>query len=141
MKNRFKKWRLPEFDKKGITEWNWMCQHPEKLKLGKYVDIGAFSYLNAKYGIELHDYVQIGSHCSLYTISTIDNKKGKILLKKNVRLGTHSVVVPTVTIGRNSIIGAFSFVNKDIPDNVLAYGIPVKIIRKLTRKEINLKII
>jgi galactoside O-acetyltransferase len=39
--------------------------------------------------------------------------------------------MPGVTIGENTIIGAHSFVNKDIPDNVLAYGSPVKIIKSL----------
>jgi acetyltransferase-like isoleucine patch superfamily enzyme len=71
----------------------------------------------------------------LYSVSTIDNKKGKIVIKNNARIGTHSVVMPGITIGKNSIVGAFSFVNKDIPDNVLACGIPVKIIRKLTKEE------
>jgi acetyltransferase-like isoleucine patch superfamily enzyme len=44
--------------------------------------------------------------------------------------------MPGVTIGENAVIGAFSFVNTDIPDNTLAYGIPAKKIRKLTKKEI-----
>jgi acetyltransferase-like isoleucine patch superfamily enzyme len=39
--------------------------------------------------------------------------------------------MPGVTIGENAIIGAFSFVNKDIPDNVVAVGVPIKIIKKL----------
>ena len=39
--------------------------------------------------------------------------------------------MPGVTVGKNSIIGAYSFVNKDIPDNVLAYGTPCKIIKSL----------
>ena len=43
--------------------------------------------------------------------------------------GAHSVVMPGVSIGKNSIIGACSFVNKDIPNNVIAYGIPVKVVR------------
>lgn len=136
MRNQFKNWKPPKFDKDGMTKWNWMCQYHENLKLGKYVDIGAFSYINAKYGIELHNCVQIGSHCSLYSISTIDDKKGKIIIKKGARIGTHSIVMPGVTIGRNSVIGAFSFVNKDIPDNVLVFGIPVKIVRRLTEREI-----
>lgn len=34
-KDRFKNWKPPEFDEKGITRWNWMCQYPENLKLGK----------------------------------------------------------------------------------------------------------
>lgn len=135
-KNRFTNWKYPKFDENNMTKWNWMCQHHDKLQLGKCVDVGAFTYINAKCGVNLENYVQIGSHCSLYSISSIDNKEGKITLKKNSRLGAHSVVMPGVIIGENSIIGAFSFVNIDIPDNSLAYGIPVKIIRKLTIEEI-----
>lgn len=133
---RFKSWRPPTFDEKCMTKWNWMCQYHENLKLGKYVDIGAFTYMNAKYGLEIEDYVQIGSHCSIYSHSTIDDKKGKIVIKRNARIGAHSVIMPGVTIGKNSIIGAFSFVNKEVPDNVMTYGIPVKIVRKLTEEEI-----
>ena len=135
-KKRFTKWKQPTFDKNDTTQWNWMCQHHKNLKLGNSVDIGAFTYINAKKGVTMGDYVQIGSHCSLYSISTIDNKEGNIILKKNCRVGTHSVVMPGVTIGENAVIGAFSFVNTDIPDNTLAYGIPAKKIRKLTKKEI-----
>ena len=133
---RFIKWKQPTFDKNDTTQWNWMCQHHKNLKLGNSVDIGAFTYINAKKGVTMGDYVQIGSHCSLYSISTIDNKEGNIILKKNCRIGTHSVVMPGVTIGENAVIGAFSFVNTDIPDNTLAYGIPAKKIRKLSKKEI-----
>jgi acetyltransferase-like isoleucine patch superfamily enzyme len=38
--------------------------------------------------------------------------------------------MPGVTVGENSIIGAFSFVNKDIPDNAIATGIPIKIMKR-----------
>jgi acetyltransferase-like isoleucine patch superfamily enzyme len=41
--------------------------------------------------------------------------------------------MPGVTIGKNAVVGAHSFVNKDIPDNVVAFGIPVKIIKPLER--------
>ena len=75
--------------------------------------------------------MQIGSHCAIYSISTIDNKEGQVILKKNCRIGSHSVVMPGVTIGENSVIGAFSFVNKDIPPNVAAAGVPAKVIKKL----------
>jgi acetyltransferase-like isoleucine patch superfamily enzyme len=135
MNNRVRNWKPPKFDKNGMTKWGWKCQHHKNLKLGTSVDIGSFTYINAKYRVELEREVQIGSHCSLYSISTIDNKKGRILVKKNARIGAHSVVMPGITIGKNSIIGAFSFVNKDIPDNSLAYGVPVRIINS-TRKSI-----
>ena len=53
------------------------------------------------------------------------------MLKKNCRIGSHSVIMPGITIGENSIIGALSYVNRDIPDNVVAFGVPVKIKKKL----------
>ena len=133
---RFKNWKPPKIEEGKLTKWNWMVQHKNNLKLGKNVDIGAFTYINAKYGVIIEDNVQIGSHCSIYSISTIDNKKGKVRIKKNAKIGSHSVIMPGVTIGENSIIGAFSFVKKDIPDNVLTYGIPARVIRRLTEEEI-----
>ena len=134
---RFSEWTYPEIDDGKPTKFNWVVQYKKNFTLGFRTDIGAFTYINAQHGVTLEDHVQIGSHCSLYSISTIDNKQGSILLKKNCRIGTHSVVMPGVTIGENSIVGAFSFVTRDIPDNVLAYGIPARTIRPLTEKEKN----
>jgi len=99
--------------------------------LGKNTDIGAFTYINATEGCVAEDGVKIGSHCSIYSVSTIDGRKGKIVLKKNCKIGTHSVIMPGVTVGENSIIGALSFVNKDIPDNVIAFGIPAKVVKNI----------
>ncbi len=129
--SRFSEWKPPKFTKAGMTKWNWMCQYHENLELSPSTDIGAFTYINAKYGVKIERGVEIGSHCSIYSWSTIDDKKGRVTIEENAKIGSHSLVMPGVTVGHNSIIGAFSFVNKDIPPNVLAYGIPVKIIREL----------
>ena len=120
-----KKWEQPSFNEQGMTKWGWMCLHHNNLQLGKNTDIGAFTLINAIHGVEIEDNVQIGSHCSLYSLSTIDIKKGKITIKENAKIGTHSVIMPGITIGKNSVIGAFSFVNKDVPDNARALGIPI----------------
>lgn len=132
MENRFKNWREPEIEEGKLTKYDWLIQNKQGLKLGKYTDIGAFTYINAKYGVIIEDNVQVGSHCSIYSVSTIDNKKGKVTLKKNCKIGSHSLIMPGVTVGENSIIGAFSFVDKDIPDNVVAFGVPVKIQKELS---------
>lgn len=131
MEKRFKNWQMPEIEEGRSTKYNWVVQNKNGLQLGKYTDIGAFTYINAKNGVVIEDEVQIGSHCSIYSVSTIDNKDAKVILKKNCRIGTHSVLMPGVTVGENSIIGAMSFVNKDIPANVVAFGIPAKVIRKI----------
>lgn len=135
MQGRFKNWRKPKIEEGKLTKYNWLVQCKKNLKLGYKTDIGAFTYINAKYGVVIEDFVQIGAHCSIYSFSTIDNKKGEVVLKKNCRVGAHSMVMPGITIGENSIIGAFSFINKDIPKNTLAFGIPVKIAKKLSKKE------
>ena len=136
MKERFKHWKFPRIEESKLTKYKWLVQHKRKLKLGCKTDIGAFTYINAKNGVILEDYVQIGSHCSIYSVSTIDKKEGEVILKRNASIGSHSVIMPGVTIGENSMIGAFSFVNRNIPKNTLAFGVPVRIVRKRTAKEI-----
>jgi len=133
MKKRFENWVYPKVEEVKLTKYNWMVQHKKKLKLGKKTDIGAFTYINAKNGVIIEDNVQVGSHCSIYSVSTIDGKEGEVVLKRNCKIGSHSVIMPGIMVGENSIIGAFSFVNKDIPKNVIAFGVPVKIIRKLKK--------
>lgn len=128
---RFSDWIYPEINEGKLTKYNWVVQHRDNLRLGYKTDIGAFTYINAKNGVVIEDFVQIGSHCSIYSVSTIDNKEGQVKLRKNCKIGSHSVVMPGVTIGENSIVGAFSFVDKDIPDNVIAVGVPAKVIKKI----------
>jgi len=131
MEHRFSNWRYPEIKDSELTEYKWMVQNVEGLKLGYKTDIGAFTYINAECEVIIEDYVQIGSHCSIYSVSTIDKKKGKVILKRNCKIGSHSVIMPDVTIGENSIVGAFSFVNKDIPPDSIAIGVPAKVIKHL----------
>ena len=133
--DRFSNWIYPDIKNGKPTKYNWIVQNLEGFDLGSDTDIGAFSYINALYGVVIEDNVQIGSHCSIYSVSTIDISFGRILLKNNSRIGSHSTILPGVSIGKNSIIGAHSLVNKDIPDNVVAFGVPVKVVRKLKNNE------
>jgi len=133
MEKRFKHWKYPDMKEGKRTKYNWLVQHLKNLKLGYRTDIGAFTYINAKNGVVIGDDAEIGSHCSIYSVSTIDGKEGKVVLERNCKVGSHCVVMPGVTIGQNSIIGAFSFINRDIPPDAIAYGVPVKI-RKKVRK-------
>jgi len=125
---RFKKWEYPVIEEGKLTKDSARGQHKGKLKGGYKTDIGAFTYINAKNGVTIERHVQIGSHCAIYSISTIDGKEGPVFLKKNCRIGSHSVVMPGVTVGENSVVGAFSFVNKDVPANAVAFGVPAKVV-------------
>ena len=125
------KWEKPVIEDGKLTKFNYIVQYPENLKIGNSFDIGSFTYINSKFGVEIQDNVQIGSHCSIYSHSTIDNKKGPIILKKNCKIGTHSTIMPNVTIGENSIVAAYSFVTQNISDNELWSGIPAKFKSKI----------
>ena len=126
-----KKWVKPIIKHGKMTEYNYIVQYPEKLKIGKNFDIGEFTYINSISGVIIDDYVQIGSHCSIYSNSTIDKKSGPIHLKKNCKIGSHSTIMPNVIIGENSVVGAYSFVNQNVPDNEMWVGIPIKFKMKL----------
>jgi acetyltransferase-like isoleucine patch superfamily enzyme len=132
--DRFTNWKYPDIEDGKPTKYNWVVQNLDGLDLGFQTDIGTFSYINALYGVVIKDNVQIGSHCSIYSVSTIDNSSGKVVLKNNCRIGSHSTILPGVSIGKNSIIGAHSLVNKDIPDNVVAFGVPAKVVRSLNNE-------
>jgi maltose O-acetyltransferase len=59
-----------------------------------------------------------------------------VILEANVWLAARVIVLPGVTIGQNSVVGAGSVVTRDIPPNVLAAGIPAKVIRPLRSSDV-----
>lgn len=73
-----------------------------------------------------------GMHPSQRTVLS----SGPITLEEDVWLGANVTVCGNVTIGKGSIIAAGSVVTKDIPSYVVAGGIPCKVIRPITEKDI-----
>ncbi|WP_439424961.1 sugar O-acetyltransferase [Oenococcus alcoholitolerans] len=95
--------------------------------------------------ITIGDNVLIGPYTGIYTGGhSIDpelrTKTGAeyafpVTIEDNVWLGANVTVTPGVTIGKNSVIGAGSVVTKDIPENVVAYGNPAQVARKINKKD------
>ncbi|MCC8023889.1 MAG: sugar O-acetyltransferase [Clostridium sp.] len=56
-------------------------------------------------------------------------------IKDNVWIGGGSIILPGVTIGENSVVGAGSIVNRSIPANCVAVGNPCKVIRTFNNKK------
>ncbi len=111
-------------------------------KIGKNCKISSHSFICE--GVTIEDNVFIGHAVKFindkYPRSTTNDGKlqteddwtvEKTLIKKGASIGTGSVILSNITIGENSIIGAGSVVTKNIPDNVIAYGNPCKVIRKI----------
>jgi len=126
---RFGDWKPPVIPEGKPTEWGWVVRHADRFTLGRLTDIGAFTYIQARNGVTIEDGVQVGSHCAIYSVSTIDGKEGPVLLKRNCRIGSHCVVMPGVTIGEGATVGACSFVTKDVPAGATAFGVPARVRR------------
>ena len=59
-----------------------------------------------------------------------------VVIKDHVWIGSNVTIVPGVTIGENSVIGAGSVVTKDIPANVVACGVPCRVMREITDEDL-----
>lgn len=57
-------------------------------------------------------------------------KKG-VIIKNNAWIGTGAIIMPNITVGEFSIIGAGSVVTKDVPPYTVVAGVPAKVIRTL----------
>jgi len=106
------------------------------VKVGKNCWIGPNVVLDGSAGLEIGDYVSISAGVQVYSHDSVKwaisaGKKSyeyaKTIIESNVYIGPNVIIQKGVKIGNRVIIGANSFVNKDIPDNSKAYGSPVKI--------------
>lgn len=61
--------------------------------------------------------------------------QGNVRIEENAFIGPGAIITDGISIGSGSIIGAGSVVTKNIPSNMVAYGAPAKVIRKLERPE------
>jgi sugar O-acyltransferase (sialic acid O-acetyltransferase NeuD family) len=95
-----------------------------KVSIAAHTTIGDFVSINRHVSIGHH--TNIGNYCS---INPGVNIAGNVTIGEGTTIGMGTNILHTVKIGKNSIIGSGSVVTKDIPDNVVAYGSPCKIIR------------
>ena len=68
------------------------------------------------------------------TMSAQGYMNAPISVEDDVWIGFQAVILPGITIGRGSIIGTSAVVTKDVPENVVAAGVPAKVIKKIDEK-------
>ncbi len=110
------------------------------VKIGKDTWIGPFTVLDGSGKLEIGDNCSISSGAQIYTHDSIDkrvsNHKGvikreKTVIKNSCYIGPLSVIKKGITIGNNSIIGALSYVNKDVSPFTIVAGTPAKVVGKI----------
>jgi UDP-2-acetamido-3-amino-2,3-dideoxy-glucuronate N-acetyltransferase len=111
-------------------------------KIGKNVKVSSHTFICE--GVTIEDNVFVGHNVSFindkYPRATTEGgnlqsesdwKVVPTIVKRGVSIGTSTTILCGVTIGENSIIGAGSVVTKNIPPNVIAFGVPAKVIKEI----------
>ena len=115
------------------------------VEIGDHVWVGPYTLLDGSSGkLVIGDYVSIDSGVMIYTHDSTKNyvsggvnpfEKGDVIIKGNTVIGSMSMISCGVTIGDHSVVGAHSFVNKDVPDHSIVAGVPAKVIGKVIENE------
>ena len=122
-----------------------LCRHINisynpSIIIGNNVSLNDFVHIASVFSVEIGDNCLIASKVIVtdhnHSIEPRDAKPvqrgliGKpVVIKNNVWIGENVVILPGVTIGEGAIIGANSVVNRDVPANATAVGVPVKILK------------
>lgn len=136
----------------GKTGENIDIQAPFHCDYGYNIEVGENFFANYNLVIldvgkvRIGNNAQIAPNVSIYTaghpIHPDSRNSGyeygiDITIGDNVWIGGNTCIMPGVKIGKNVVIGAGSVVTKDIPDDVIAFGNPCKVVRKITENDRN----
>jgi acetyltransferase-like isoleucine patch superfamily enzyme len=132
-----------------------MAAHAGSLELGNHIHIAGGCYLGCAGGIRLADFTGLSQGVRVY--SSTDDYSGKSLtnptvprrylklriapvtLEKHVIVGSGSVILPGVTIGEGSCVGALSLVTKSLDSWGVYFGSPVKWLRSRSKTLLDLE--
>jgi acetyltransferase-like isoleucine patch superfamily enzyme len=109
-------------------------------KVGHDVWVGPFTLLDATGGLTIGDHVTISAGVQIYTHDTVARTvtggaapidQSPVSIGDRTYIGSQTVIARGVSIGQGCVIGANSFVNRDIPDDSFAVGSPCRVIGKV----------
>jgi dTDP-4-amino-4,6-dideoxy-D-glucose acyltransferase len=116
------------------------------INIGSYVHVAFFCIIVGNGGVTLEDFSGLSSRVALYSATDdysgasltnptvpkeyLNITQGEIILKRHVIIGTNSTVLPNVTIGDGSSVGAHSLVTNNLDSWGVYVGVPVKRIKE-----------
>lgn len=127
-------------ERSGISYLNFVTGNPSqdrsRLTLGRHSRVFPFCWLEAGHAIDIGDRVGIGGHGLIFTHGSWANyflgapvSFGPVTIEERTWLPWRVFVMPNVTIGARSVIGAGSVVTRSVPADSLAAGAPAKVLR------------
>ncbi len=127
-----------------LIEPSFWCDYGYNIKIGKNFYANHGCVITDEAEVIFGDNVFIGPNCGFYTAGhplSYDLRAAgleyakKIVVGNDVWFGGNVVVLPGVTIGDDTIVGAGSVVTRDIPSGVVAAGNPCRVIRSISEEE------
>ena len=110
----------------------------KNIRLGKRIFINSGCKFQDQGGVAIGDDCLIGHNTVLATLNhdlepsrRADMHPAPITIGRNVWIGSNATVLPGVTIGDNAVVAAASVVTKDVPENAIVVGSPVRVVRSL----------
>jgi acetyltransferase-like isoleucine patch superfamily enzyme len=114
--------------------------HDGRLVIGDHTWIGSFCHLHAAGGLTIGAKVGIGPGVRIITSAHRIGGPGEVILEAPVDfapvtvgdacdLGVSCVILPGVTIGEHTQVGAGAVVTRDLPPNSVAAGVPARVLR------------
>ena len=120
------------------------CDYGSHIRVGRNLFVNYNCTIIDVMPVTIGDNCQIAPNVAIYTAghpvhpqtrNTAYEFGAPVTIGDNVWLGGNTVVLPGVTIGSNSVIGAGSVVTRDVPEWSLAAGNPCRVIRKITEAD------
>lgn len=113
-----------------------------KLNIGDRCFIGDEVMLDVRGGITMEDDVTLSNRTTVVTHinvgyedhplqKTYPTKESHVMIKQGAYVGTGAIVLPGVTIGKQSVVGAGAVVTKDVPERVVVVGVPAIVKKKI----------
>ena len=120
------------------------------IDIGSYIHVGGYGLLSGSAGIVLEDFCNLSQGVRIYSKSDdysgiamtnpmvppqfLAVESGEVVIGRHVIIGSGSVVLPKVTIGLGSAVGALSMVNKALDPWGVYAGTPARFIKSRSRQ-------
>lgn len=113
-----------------------------RLTIGDKCFLGDEVSLDVRGGIELADEVTLSGRVTVVTHINVGyddhplqriypTREASVVVKPGAYVGTGAIILPGVTIGKKSVVGAGAVVTKPVPDSVMVAGVPAKLIKRI----------
>jgi len=146
--DNYTRFKIVEKIKSSVPEFNFITAiHPNAV-IAKNVSIGLGTYIMA--GVVINSGAKIGNNCLLNTKSSFDHDSqmddfsslapgvtigGSVKIGKLSAISLGANVINDLSIGESTVIGCGATVTRNMPSNVVAYGVPCRVIRSRTIDE------